>query len=340
MVFAGYLSGCEIEPTEGYTTILDADQAPLAERGGVATDNRFFLASGNQILELLPQPDGTQQTEVIYEREECTISGMAVAGSKIYAACTALNNAMKINGQTTGLPVWSDLVRIDLLQAPNDPGHIAETRLADGELFANGMAVDNKGDIYITNTFGAVFKMFKLFPEDALSAVIRVRITDEDAFSISKTTVVPVALGGLTPNGIQIKGDRLWFVSVNVLYEAKIAEEGLVDLKKVYQTKMLRMFDDFAILPGNAVAITEFDIIGTFMSMLFPNAEPSGASPQLTFVSTGPGPGAFRAGKVTREHLLPDFIPSSATVVNDAEGPALYVTSYFNGGLYRVDLEE
>lgn len=35
-----------------------------------------------------------------------------------------------------------------------------------------------------------------------------------------------------------------------------------------------------------------------------------------------------------------NFIPSSATAVNDADGPALYVTSYFNGGLYRVDLTQ
>jgi hypothetical protein len=57
-------------------------------------------------------------------------------------------------------------------------------------------------------------------------------------------------------------------------------------------------------------------------------------------VSIGSGPDSPPTVKVTRKHLLPDFSPSSATVVNDAEGPALYVTSYFDGGLYRVDITE
>lgn len=335
IVSIGFLSGCDIT-TEGHTVLLDPDEAPQAERGGVAADNRFFMISGNQILEL----DGAHQTSVIYQREDCVFSGMATVGSTIYGACTALGNAIEINGQATGLPKWSDLVRIDLAKAPSDPKYIAETRLGDDSLYPNGMAVDAKGDIYITNTFAVIFQLLPRFSADAIDAISRVRIVDEENFTISKTSALPADQGGMSPNGIQIQGDRLWFVSMNVLYEAQIGDEGLVNLKNIYQTRLVRMFDDFAILPGNRVAIAEFNTVGLVADVLFPNAQQSGAPSQLTFVSTGTGPEALRAGKVIRKHLLPDIIPSSATLVNDAEGAALYVTDYFNGGLYRVDLTE
>ena len=126
ILFAGFLFGCDTT-TEGYTTLLDSDQAPLAERGGVAMDNQFYVASGNQILQLSSGPDGTQQTSLIYEREDCAITGMATTSSKIYAACTTSRNPQAAaNGQPT-LPQRSELVRIDLSKAPSDPTRIAET---------------------------------------------------------------------------------------------------------------------------------------------------------------------------------------------------------------------
>lgn len=334
VVFAGCLSGCDIA-TEGHTILLDQEEAPMAERGGVTTNNRFFLASGKQILKL----DGAHQTTVIYQGEDCVISGMATVGSTIYAACTTLGSAIKIDGQDAGLPKSSDLIRIDLSKAPSDPMYIAKTQLAGNELYPNGMAVDDSGDIYITNTYSSTFQLLPRFSEDNIDAITRVRINDEDNFTISTTTALPAAQGGMSPNGIQIQGDRLWFVSENVLFEAQIGEDGLNNLKKIYQTGLLRMFDDFAILPGNLVAIAEFNIVDFLMSS-FPNAQSNAAaSSQLTFVSTGNGPDARRAGMVTRKHLLPDIIPSSVSVITDAEGPALYVTDYAKGGLYRVDLD-
>jgi len=347
IVFAGCMSGCD-PLTYGQTTLLEPDQAPMAERGALSVDNRFFVASGNQILELLPQPDGSHQTQVVHQRDDCAFSGMAANGSKIYAACTCLGSAMELNGQSMGMPggmpggmpAWSDLIRIDLQRAPTDPNFIATTQLGDDKLYPNGMAVDDRGDIYITNTFAVIFQMLSLFPPEMVDAITRVRITDEENFTITKRTALPSTMGGLTPNGIQIKGDRLWFVSMNVLYKARIGYYGLYDLGVVYTTDIMHMFDDFAILPGNVVAITEFNTMATMLATFFPDAGPPASDPsQLTFVSTGPGPYAWFSGEVVRRHILPGIIPSSATAVEDTAGPALYVTDFFQGGLYRVPLD-
>lgn len=313
------------------STVIDPARHPSTERVVVARDGRVFIAAGNAIWEVVTQPDGSHRTKMLARGTDCVFSGLAARDNLLYGACTA--------SSSSGLPASSDLVRIDLLRSASDPKKIVSAPLGDTMLFPNGMAVDDRGDIYVTNSFSAIFQLMSLFTLETIPALVRVRVTDQDPFTIQRQMVLPAALAGLAPNGIQISGDRLWFVSSNLLYQAEIGHLGLKNLTIVYQNAVNRMFDDFAVLPGNVVAITEFPTIPLLLSLLFPDAPPSLDPSQLLFVSTGPGPYAVLAGQVVHRHFFElGIIPSSAVAVDDAEGSALYVTDFFSGGLYRVPL--
>jgi hypothetical protein len=336
----GALCGCDAA-TDHTATLIDPAQMPATERGALAANNRFFFAGGQSIYELLPQSNGTHQYQAVAQRTDCDFTGLAAAGSKLYAACTATGAVVEIGGQTLALPAWSDLLCIDLLRPASDPKRIGTVRLGDDKLFPNGMAVDDKGNIYITNTFALIFRLLNFFSPETIPAIVRVRVTGETPFKIEKRTVLPAVQGGMEPNGIQIRGDRLWFVSMNVLYEAQITFTGLKNMKTVYEADAKRVFDDFAVLPGNILAIAEIPTPISLMAIFFPDTWPPSYAPsQLTFVSTGPGPDASSAGQVVRRHVFDaDITPSSATVIKDAQGLALYVTDFFFGGLYRVALD-
>ncbi|MDA8138347.1 MAG: hypothetical protein M0036_06780 [Desulfobacteraceae bacterium] len=340
VLFVGLMGGCDT-PDSDLSVLVDPSQLPSTERGVLAADNRFFIDAGNGIYELLSQSNGARTTQLVTQRSDCQFSGLAAAGSKLYAACTASGTAINLGGQTFAMPAWSDLVRIDLARPASDPKRISTTRLGDEKLFPNGMAVNDKGDIYITNTFGLLFRMLNLFSSEVIPAIVRVRVTGESPFAIEKTSVLPAVQGGMEPNGIQIRGDRLWFVSMNVLYEAQIVSSGLRNLKKIYEADSKRVFDDFAVLPGNVLAIAEIPTPISLLAIFFPNTwPPSNAPSQLTFIATGSGPYSSCAGQMVGRYVLKgDITPSSATAVTDAYGPALYVTDFFFGGLYRVALD-
>lgn len=333
-----FLFGCDFADP---VMLVDPSDVPSTENGAISLDNRFFFVGGNSIYELIKQPDGSHDYEVIVQRDDCTFGGLTADATRLYAACTSEGSSLNMMGMEFPFPGWSELVRVDLQRDESDPNRVASALLAEDNMFPNGMAVDSRGDIYITNTYSNIFQLLNLFPPEVIPAIVRVRITDDDPFTIQKKTVLSALAGGMQPNGIQIRGDRLWFVSMNVLHEAEIYYYGLRYMREVYSTSMTRLFDDFAVLPDNILAIAEDPTVNTLIAALLPDLVlPSPNPSQLTFVSTGPSPVSWRAGQVIDElSFYPDLLPSSATYIEDDEGPALYVTSFFRGGLYRIGLE-
>ena len=330
----GLVSACD-SPTGSTEILVDPAEIPSTERGVLAMDNRFFFIGGGTLYELLTQPDGTPHYEVVTQRDDCDFSGLAADDDKLYAACAATGFSIELSGQTLAMPSWSELVRVDLLRPASDPKRVTSVHLSDGNMLPNGMAVDDRGDIYITNTFAVIFRLTNMFSAETIPAVTRVRVTDESSFQIEKHAVLSSIQGGMAPNGIQIRGDRLWFVSANTLYEARIGNYGLRNMKKIYQAGAKRMFDDFAVLPDNTLAIAEFPTPLSLMAILFPDSWPSPNAPsQLTFVST-------QTGEAIHNYPLDSkIVPSSVLYIVDDQGPALYLTDFFFGGLYRVCLEE
>jgi hypothetical protein len=315
------------------TILVEPEEIPSTENGVLADDNRFFFIGDNALYELLTQPDGRHRYEVVTKRDDCVFSGLTADGTKLYATCIAISqNISTGSALNVALVLWSDIVRVDLSKDVSDPARIATARLEGRYFYPNGMAVDDSGDIYISNSYsvvGALF-FFKIDP-----AILRVRVVDEEGFQIEKKAVVPMAQGGLTPNGVQIKGDDLWFVSGSELYHAKIEDDGLSPPTSVYAAPSSRVFDDFTILPNNILAIAEIPMPFSLESILKPNSWPPADEPsQITYVSISPFEGAREV--VYEYEMAHPITPSSVTFVTDRAGPAIYITDYFFGGLYRV----
>jgi hypothetical protein len=298
-------------------TLITPDEIPYTENGALVDGNRFFFIGGNAIYEGNVQPDGSFQYEVVVETDNCQFTGLTAHDSLLYGACIVpLTTLMGMP-----IPKLSKLFRVDLSLDESQPQRIASTKL-HGRFFApNGMAADDRGDIFVSNSLSTIGM---LLPIENLPAVIRVRVVDEENFTIKKKEVVSAGTGGLEPNGVQIKGNRLWLSGGRNLYEAEIVEKGLKNIHLIYQTGTARMFDDFAVLPDNIIAISDFAL---------------GNKPaKLRFISTGPGPYSDKAGEVIEEYKFDSSItPSSVTLMENEDGPAFYVTDYLGSGLYLMN---
>jgi len=326
LVFVGSVGACDT------ATLVKPTSVPSSERGATAEGNRFFFIGGHSLFELVAKPDGTNEAATVMQRSDCKLSGLAAAGSKLYMTCTAFgspNTAEKAVGVTP--TIWSDLIRVDLRKATSDPAHVRTTTLEGPGFFPNGMALDQRGDIYISNSYSSIASLASMEPHPA---IVRVSVINERTFQIEKVPVLSEKDGGSFPNGVQIQGNRLWLASGSALYEAKLGSLGLESVRIIYTIAASRMFDDFAVLPDNVLAIAEIPTPGFSGAATWPPVDdPS----QLTFISVGPEAIPDQAGKVIGEHKFEyPIAPSSATLVMDREGPALYVTDYFFGGLYRV----
>ena len=318
------LGGCETR------TLIEPGEMPNTENGTVIDGNRYFFIGGATLFELLEQPDGRYEAAPLTHRDDCGFSGLTSdpADSTLYVACTASEPSP--SGSFASI-LWSDLIRVELPVDASQPARISTTRLEETNFFPNGMAVDRAGDIYISNSYSTIASI--LFGETH-PAMIRVSITDEALFDIEKTPVLSIEQGGPFPNGVQIQGDRLFWVGGDAVSEARIQPTGLADIAPVYTAPEGRMFDDLAILPGHILAIAE---IPSFLTGEWP--PPPDASGQLTFVSVGPRAHSRCGNEVVFEYVFePPILPSSAMLLMDDAGPALIVTDYLNGGIHSVSL--
>lgn len=319
-------------------TIFKPDEIPQTTNNGIHTENgalvdgnRFFFIHDNAIYELISQPHGTFQYQTVVQIDNCPFIGLTAHGSLLYGACVSPSFSSPF-----APPISSTLIRVDLSLDESHPQHVASTQLHGRNFSPNGMAVDDRGDIFISNSLSTIGGML---PIKNLPAVIRVRIVDEENFTIQKKDVIPAGgVSGVEPNGVQIKGDRLWLSCGTNLYEAEIVNDGLRDIHLIYQTIPSRFLDDFTILPDNIIAITEIPFPFTIRALLFPNSWPPANQPsKLRFISTGPNAYANTAGEVIEEYIFdPSIAPSSVTLIQDDDGPAFYVTDVLVGGLYLI----
>ena len=310
-------------------TLLKPDDLPpgnmgtFAENGVLADGNRFFFIQDTSIYELTSQPDGTVQYETALKTKNCTFSGLTSHDSLLYAACTIFSKGT------------TKLYRVDLSLDESHPQRVASTRLYKSGFAPNGMAVDDRGDIFMSNSMGTELGMI-LAPANRLPVIIRVRVVDEENFTIKKKGVVPAGgVIGIEPNGLQIREDRLWLACENNLYEAEIVKKGLKGFHRIYQAKSSRFFDDFTVLPENIIALTEIPHPFRIGNMI--GYPPENKPSKLLFVSTGPGPYSNKAGEVVEEYVFdPSIVPSSVALMEDEEGPAFYITDVLVGGIHLI----
>ncbi len=346
LIFVLTLSGCNEIP------VIDSSVLPSTENAVFTDEGRLFVVGGNFLYEIIKQSDETFNAEIlldcVVEKGPCSFGGLTVDGNVLYAACSVkaseavegidsspdsvkeqLNLAKESDFNLSMLilnlfgfsaPAATLLYRIDTTDT-TDPEISHVPLYSDNEIFhGNGMAVDDYGDIYITNSLALV----KEEP-----SVIKISVENTDLFTISKQAWMAES-HGIYPNGIQIEGNIVYYTGGNNLYSIKInddEERSAGDPNQLYTTPFLNLIDDFAVLPDRVV-VTQF----SFLGLLSPD---TAQGSKLVMLSKQEG--QVQSDILNQIYLKSGFIPSSvAHVKGDIfEKNAIFVTSFFTGALYK-----
>ena len=294
--------------------LLSPERMPSSENGALTSSGRFFVAAAGPplyyILEVVRGPV-RYETVTIVEDTECVFGGLVASGDALYSVCT---------GTGQGDAARSQLLHIAFDE--NDTPRVTRTFLegTPGLTHYNGMEVGPDGSLYLSNSLAG-------FSQDP--AVMRVRVRQTDPFVIEQTPYVqpdvltarPNNGGLLFPNGLRILGDSLLLVRGVDVVEMPLLSTGTVQaVTPIYVGPGMPTIDDFTIAYGHMwlAIVNDWSVLSRTLA------------PSWLVVTD-------LEGTTERQIDLP-FIPSSTTMTDgELFGPrALIVTSYFDGGLYRV----
>lgn len=296
--------------------LIAPELMPVSERAVYTDDGRFFVAGGEVLYEVVAEGDGFEAVELL--REDCTLGGLIDRGDLLYAAC--------VTAEPSDNPFMPMLTSVELLQIdPSVEGAPDVQRVdfgAEPLPQLNGMEVGPDGALYISNSTSTLI---------GGPAVFRVEITSEDPLSIEVSELVAESADYAAPNGLRVDGDELYFATGLTLVRMLIDDDGMAGEAETLFTA------GESLLTGGVV--DDLDL-----------------GPDRIYIARVSGPDvlALQAGEADIEYesqlvitdrdgaeiqaLTLDFIPSGAVAPRAepfGEG-AIIVTSYFNGGLYRI----
>lgn len=328
-------------------TIIKKDVLEMTENSAFTEDGRFFVigvdtqTGDSAIFQIKKNWFGQYykseyvKGEIASINKDCVMGGLTSKGNTLYAVCGVpfelLNHDVPF--------VVKDVYLFEVDATPNAKkvrvGKIGQENYTSrngepfnpGAFFANGMAVDDDGDIYISNS-AAILLGNK-------TAIEKVTIEGTEANNASNLILshTPWIVSGdysgdVFPNGVQIEGDVLYYVSQDEIRKVRINDDGSPGEQRIHYKGLLidgyknHLIDDFEIWNGYiAFAST---IISKSVVIL--------------------PPADFEEEKVKPiETINVDYYPSSVRFQPEGEysNPlfrknALLVTSFFGGGLYEL----
>jgi hypothetical protein len=300
------------------TTLFAASEMPHTERTA-AVGHRLFVTSDANLFEVVRDPHGKLR-KVSVASASVTLSdgqsapavflALATHGHVLYATATAFTEAT--------VPYASALYRIDLGARAGEIATIASAPFVGHAtpFLPNGMATDQIGDLFVSNSFSAT---------TGEAAILKLRIHSHP-FSFQEKDWLPANQGGAFPNGVQLDGNTLYLASQSVVLRVTVDREGEAGLiATLYTANPDDFLDDFTLV-GNDLIVCEIDN---------PFATPVTSTSQLTVVArTG-----HNSGTVTRVIPLAatGIHPSSVAQFGEhAARGELVVTDYASGGLFTV----
>jgi hypothetical protein len=247
----------------------------------------------------------------------CIFSGMQAQGSRIYAGCHDL------------LGLHAALLEVDLERGSVRAGQItscnAEPSVSPCEptlIYPNGMGIDDAGRIYVTNSLAHLSLQGDLpsISVEGSGSITQITI-DRDA-SAGRDLVfehrvwfsADIAQDGLSPNGVQIEDNVLYYAAGPNINRVDITANGDAGAARVhYVGPTLSYIDDFAVLGGRMLLARTLPPALVALD----RAEPFGTARELA----------------TRDLDL-SAIPSSVSY--GADSATGVVTCFFGGGIYAV----
>jgi hypothetical protein len=307
------LANCELanfgELGETAARIFTASDLPNSENIAFTEDGRQFVAlatSSNSRIVEVTQSDSGYQATTLQTGQGCMFSGLTAKNNMLYAGCS-------VGTSNTGSV---KLYQID----PDDPDRYSPIELDKTMVsYANGMTLDNQGNLLISNSFANSFFGSK-------PSIVKVELAGGDNF-VAQTTPWLTGYTSGFPNGIQVDGDTLYYANASDLYSIEISPStgtaGTVT--KVYTVGSQYWIDDFAVGP-DYLAISR---IGN------PYNNP-GANGVVAIVD--------KNSYTEIKTILPEsgqYKPSSVAISRGLPFGYghLFVSDYYNGGLYLISRE-
>lgn len=321
------------------TPVLGADRFTNTENVTVTAGGRTFFigveagqAVPSAIFEVVTEADGHVGVVPLqrgyFTFSPCTFTGLTSHGDVLYAACTAMSG---------GLPLSSRLVRIDLTRPPGGSGYLQHGPLFGFGRLPNGMATDDQGRLYISDSSAV--------PNPTLwwvnnPSIVRASISPGPfGASVKTTSFYRAHASDWMPNGLQYAGGELYFATGGGIKAIVVTPDGGAGAERwVYQAPggsnadgrtPTRLIDDFTVI-GNGTA-EEMRLLAAEITL---PAEGNPSTGQLLLLR------ADGEGAPLEQFYVGNSIgtPSSLAYIGTAGGRvSAWATSWFDGGLYRVD---
>ena len=324
------------------TNPISNDGFKATENSAYTADGRLFVIGENNadqswIFEILKNADGsytpspfvkgTQDgTQHGYPHNptvgaDCTFAGLTAKGTKLYAACAKSSGLFGLGAESISLyqvetTAGQVFIKTGRMEDSNFLQQDHEKAFDPNWFFANGMAVDAAGHVYISNS-----KASLAGNRDAIS---QVTITDTGSSNFLDFKHKTWLTGHeFFPNGVQIEGNTLYYAAGSDIDKVRIKSDySAGEVRTHFDGSDLATIDDFAIEQGY-IAYSKVSAPGSVV--ILKPASFTNTAKHLTTV------------------IMP-VIPSSIVYQKDIPGQAplfsagsLLVTSFFSGGLYQIE---
>jgi len=341
------LAACDvtIEPRVPYTE-LDA-----TERSTFTSDGRLWVIGmrpneldelRGSLVEVVKTSNGQHMTQTLVAGtlegtvdgriggapagDPCIFSGMKAQGMRIYAGCVSPDRYR------------AALIEVDIAEGTVRAGYFDSCNAQPSSspceytrFYPNGMSIDTDGRIYVSDMFTHL-KLADDIPtisEEGTGTIIQI-VVDRAVHSpgVLKFThhvwlVADSAIDGVSPNGIQIDGDTLYYAAGPNINRVPIGPNGDAGALSVhYRGAELSYIDDFCIVDGRiALART---LPPSLVAIDRPDE--SGLAPELLV-------------RDVDLRLTPSSISYQTDVNPVFPVDTLIVTSFFGGGIYTVTVD-
>lgn len=288
-------------------TLVPPAKLANSENAAFTADGRFFVAGAEGIYEIEGGPNYT--AVLMFPNPGCVFGGVTSRGARLYAPCTSFET------------LTADLI---VLEPARHAVFVSRAPIVTkNSAHFNGSAFGPDGALYLSNSLAV---------DSSDPAVVRLEFLGEEPLRFMQSTFVESSVsgapadsgGGFFPNGVRFHGDTLYLVRGPDVAAAPLGpyEPGAV-LELAYKVDNdLAIIDDFDI-GDERMWLTQFNTL---------RALGLGGESKLVVTDL--------VGNVQFSMDLPFTASSTVVSAGTRFGPAcILLTSYFDGGLYRVTFE-
>ncbi len=253
------VSGCKTEIAIPITQLESTENSVYTESGRFFVVGReSFLEKQSAIYEVVKSGSGYDVVTTVNSPqdngEDCTFAGLTAYQNTLYAVCN-YTAPSGIDALPFEIPTHSILVKVDTDKSPSDESYIEQTALLGASIAPNGMATDDDGNLFISNSYAFVSTFLLGQPEAAIYKVVP---SSSGEFSVDVSPWYPPLPTDMFPNGVQITGDYLYYVTGPKLQKIRMLSSGLPGLPvTIYSAQRCNILDDFDISSRGLVATSE-----------------------------------------------------------------------------------